>query len=96
LYDEEHPALLAGALHEQLSLSPSARAVVMAPLRDEATREFVSKFQEELCHQRQPLQCIEEGIVTGQDDWGEDEDGQTVDCWWAVINRHNSDTKEVD
>lgn len=87
LYDDDHPSLLAGAIHEQLSHGPDARVLVMVPLRDEVTRKLKSTFQEQLLHQRLPLVCIDESLATGQDDWGDDDEGQEVTCWWAIFKR---------
>ena len=87
LYDDDHPALLASAIHEQLSLSPSALAMVMIPIRDEVTRKLKEAFLEELLHQSNPLVAVDQDFVTGQDDWGEDDEGQEVNCWWGIFAR---------
>jgi hypothetical protein len=59
----------------------------MVPYRDEATRDLVRMLQEELLRQTPPLACIDERIVTGQDDWGEEDEGQNVDCWLGIFQR---------
>lgn len=64
----------------------------MVPLRDQVTHKLVSAFQEELLNQRQPLQCVEESMMTGRDDWGEAGEGQEVSCWWAIIKKVVLDT----
>ncbi|OIW26112.1 hypothetical protein CONLIGDRAFT_684642 [Coniochaeta ligniaria NRRL 30616] len=94
LYDDDHPSLLAGTIHEQLSLSSNARVLVMVPLRDETTRKLKSTFQKQLLQQRQPLVCTGESMATGQDDWGEDDEGQEVNCWWAIFKRQDPATED--
>ncbi|KAB5549937.1 putative methyltransferase-domain-containing protein [Coniochaeta sp. 2T2.1] len=87
LYDDDHPALLASAIHEQLSLTASAVAMVMIPLRDETTRKLKAAFLEEMLNQSNPLVAVDQDFVTGQDDWGEDDEGQEVNCWWGIFAR---------
>ncbi|KAF9875899.1 hypothetical protein CkaCkLH20_06831 [Colletotrichum karsti] len=87
MYDDNHPGLLVGAFHEQLSLEEDARAVVMVPLRDETTKKLLKTFREVMSQQGRPLTCIEEGTLDGRDDWGEAEEGSPVSCWWGVFAR---------
>ncbi|KXH54586.1 hypothetical protein CNYM01_04085 [Colletotrichum nymphaeae SA-01] len=87
LYDDCHPGLLAGAFSEQLSTADDARAVVMVPLRDETTKKLLKAFRDAMGSQENPLLCIEEGTLDGQDDWGEDEEGTDVTCWWGIFAR---------
>lgn len=89
LYDDDHPALLAAAVDEQLSLDQGARAMIMVPQRDTATIKLLSAFREELNSKDIPLDCLEETVVAGQDDWGgdEDEEGAHVKCWLGIFGR---------
>lgn len=89
LYDDDHPALLAAAIDEQLSLDQDARAMVMVPQRDAITIKLLSAFREELTSKNIPLECLEETVVAGQDDWGgdEDEEGAHVKCWLGIFGR---------
>lgn len=59
----------------------------MVPYRDEATRKLVRMLREELLCRNTPLACIGERMVTGQDDWGEEDEGQHVDCWLGIFQR---------
>ncbi|OHE97427.1 hypothetical protein CORC01_07209 [Colletotrichum orchidophilum] len=59
----------------KLSIEDDARAVVMVPLRDETTKKLLKTFRDAMGSQGRPLNCIEEGTLDGQDDWGEDEEG---------------------
>ncbi|KAF6836902.1 hypothetical protein CMUS01_05265 [Colletotrichum musicola] len=87
MYDDDHPSLLAGAFSEQLALEEDARAVVMVPLRDETTKKLLESFRNAMGKQEPPLTCIEEGILKGQDDWDEAEEGNQVSCWWGIFAR---------
>ncbi|UQC88082.1 uncharacterized protein CLUP02_13604 [Colletotrichum lupini] len=87
LYDDCHPGLLAGAFSEQLSIADDARAVVMVPLRDETTKKLLKAFRDAMGSQENPLLCIEEGTLDGQDDWGEDKEGTDVTCWCNQLYR---------
>lgn len=91
LYDDNHPGLLAGAIDEQLSLSASARAMIMVPQRDAVTVKLLSALQDELASKPAPIVCLEETIVAGQDDWGatEDEEAGKVNCWLGIFARQN-------
>lgn len=90
MYDDDHPSLLAGAFSEQLALEDDARAVVMVPLRDETTKRLLKSFRDAMGRQDPPLTCIEEGILDGQDDWDEAEEGNQVNCWWGIFAREQS------
>lgn len=59
----------------------------MVPLRDEATRRLRDTFRAAMASQAMPLTCIEEGLLDGQDDWGEADDEDTVECWWGIFAR---------
>lgn len=90
LYDDDHPALLASAIDEQLALSPEARVLVMVPQRDEITKGLLETLRGELARRPSSLFCLEESIVDGQDDWGDDHDDdetQHVGFWWGVFGR---------
>ncbi|KAI0804328.1 putative methyltransferase-domain-containing protein [Xylaria sp. FL0064] len=87
MYDDDHPDLLASAIHEQLYDSPDSRAIVMVPMRDEITKEFIVQFRSSMKGGAFPLVPLEEHVLTGRDDWGDDDDGHEVECWWAVFGR---------
>ncbi|KAK5663513.1 hypothetical protein OQA88_3943 [Cercophora sp. LCS_1] len=72
LYDDNHPALLAGAIDEHLSLDSGARVLIMVPQRDEITKELLAILRDTLASGPTPLVCSDESIVPGQDDWGDD------------------------
>ncbi|KAL2165303.1 hypothetical protein VTH06DRAFT_600 [Thermothelomyces fergusii] len=89
LYDDDHPALLAGTIDEQLALGADARVLAMVPRRDEITRGLLSSLREELGRRSRPLVCLEESVVGGQDDWGDEHDDgmRHVDFWWGIFGR---------
>lgn len=90
LYDDDHPALLAGTINEQLSLSSDSRVLVMVPQRDETTKGLLVTLRTEMLHHRSPLVCEEENIVAGEDDWGDDgddDDAKRVGFWWGIFRR---------
>lgn len=89
LYDDNHPALLASAIDEQLALSPDARTLIMVPQRDETTKRLLRLLTEELARRFNSLVCLDENIVAGQDDWGDDNDDEarSVDFWWGIFGR---------
>ncbi|KAL2260149.1 hypothetical protein VTK26DRAFT_5936 [Humicola hyalothermophila] len=91
LYDDDHPALLASAIDEQLSLSPEARVLAMVPQRDEITKGLLAVLQDELARRPNPLRCLQESMVAGQDDWGDDNDDDDetrhVGFWWGIFGR---------
>jgi hypothetical protein len=91
LYDDDHPTLLATAIDEQLALDPDARVLVMVPQRDEITKGLLASLREELMSRpNRPLLCLEERIVDGQDDWGDehdDDETQDVSFWWGLFGR---------
>jgi hypothetical protein len=59
----------------------------MAPLRDETAHRLLESFRIIVAEGEQQLECLEQHHLSGQDDWGEDEDLQQVQCWWAVFRR---------
>jgi len=59
----------------------------MVPYRDEVTRKLARTLREQLLLQEAPLACIAERMVTGQDDWGDGDEGQHVDCWLGIFQR---------
>ncbi|KAK0670759.1 putative methyltransferase-domain-containing protein [Cercophora samala] len=89
LYDDDHPALLASAIDEQLALNPNARVLVMVPQRDEITKGLCKTLRAELGKQTSPLICHHENIVAGEDDWGDgnNDDSQQVGFWWGILGR---------
>lgn len=90
LYDDDHPALLAGAIDEQLSLVSDARVLIMVPQRDETTKGLLAALRIQMAQQKTPLVCVEENIVAGEDDWGEDDDedeSTRVGFWWGIFRR---------
>jgi hypothetical protein len=93
LYDDDHPALLATAIDEQLALNPDARVLIMVPQRDETTKGLLANLRGELSRQPNPLSCMKEDIVDGQDDWGnehDDDETPSVGFWWGVFGRDRS------
>ncbi|KAF3357431.1 hypothetical protein VDGD_00997 [Verticillium dahliae] len=92
MYDDIHPVLLAGAFSEHLSFDSDSRAVVMVPLRDETTRNLLKTFRASMEAGPDVLQCIEEGTLDGQDDWGEGDDSSLISCWWGVFARTQANT----
>ncbi|KUI58667.1 Protein-lysine N-methyltransferase EFM2 [Cytospora mali] len=93
LYDDVHPGLLAGAIDEQLSMDPDARAMIMVPQRDATTIKLLSAFRNEMASKSAPLVCLEETVVAGQDDWGggDDDESGRVKCWYGVFGRQRLD-----
>ncbi|KAK0748057.1 putative methyltransferase-domain-containing protein [Apiosordaria backusii] len=89
LYDDDHPALLASAIDEQLALNPDARVLVMVPQRDEITKGLCRTLRDELGKQTNPFICHHENIVAGEDDWGDGNDdiSQQVGFWWGILGR---------
>ncbi|KAI1811772.1 putative methyltransferase-domain-containing protein [Poronia punctata] len=87
LYDDNHPGLLASAIHQQLADSNESRAIVMSPLRDEVTKRLIKKFKAEMRAGPLPMVIIEQRTITGRDDWGDEDEPQTVECWWAIFAR---------
>ncbi|KAK4154747.1 putative methyltransferase-domain-containing protein [Chaetomidium leptoderma] len=90
LYDDDHPALLTSAVDEQLALNSDARVLVMVPQRDEITKGLLCTLREELAQRPHPLLCLEESIVDGQDDWGDEHDHDemgNVGFWWGIFGR---------
>lgn len=90
LYDESHPGLLHSAIMQQMALSPDARLVVMVPQRDRATVGFTHNLRSLLETGERPLECLEEGNIDQQDDWGDDDDEEPeehekVKCWLGVF-----------
>lgn len=93
LYDDDHPALLAGAIDEQLSLDGDARVMVMVPQRDATTAKLLSALKIDMSSRQIPLICLEESVVAGQDDWGNDNDAEAgqLKCWHGIFGRQRSD-----
>ena len=88
LYDDNHPQLLSQAINEQLALGAEARALIMVPQRDDVTKRLLATLREELASYS--LCCLNENIVAGQDDWGDDnEEDETkhVGFWWGIFAR---------
>lgn len=88
MYDDNHPELLTDAISKQLALGPDSRAVVMVPMRDATTRKLKDSFVELMAGGEEPIDCVEQGELGGQDDWEADED--EVKCWWGVFGRRRS------
>lgn len=96
LYNDNHPYLLSAALDEQLARSSDARALIMVPQRDETTKCLLSALRDNLARGQNSLVCLEESVVAGQDDWGDDDDGDetsNVGFWWGVFGRDQATTK---
>ncbi|KAI0452677.1 putative methyltransferase-domain-containing protein [Xylaria acuta] len=87
IYDDDHPELLSSAIHENLLDNPESRAIVMVPLRDQITKRLIAKFRSSMNASTLPLVALEEHVITGQDDWGDDEASQAVECWLAIFGR---------
>jgi hypothetical protein len=87
IYDDDHPDLLADAVHQQLSREEEARALIMVPLRDETTKRLLSIFRNKLAEEARQIICVQEDTVPGEDDWDGDDDSHTLDCWWGVFKR---------
>ncbi|KAK4166299.1 putative methyltransferase-domain-containing protein [Cladorrhinum sp. PSN259] len=93
LYDDDHPALLTGAIDEQLALNSDARVLIMVPQRDEITKGLTKMLRQGLEQQEQPLVCYHENIVAGEDDWGDasdDNEASRVGFWWGIFGRDHS------
>ncbi|KAK0618006.1 putative methyltransferase-domain-containing protein [Bombardia bombarda] len=98
VYDDNHPVLLASATNAHLSLCPDARALAMIPMRDETTDRLLAIFKSEMLGQKSsgdggPLFCVAESLVSGQDDWGaeDDEESRHVGFWWGVFARREGE-----
>ncbi|KAG6023752.1 hypothetical protein E4U41_001937 [Claviceps citrina] len=87
MYDDDHPALLASAISQQLALDPESRAVVMVPQRDATTMRLLGAFKQAMLDLDGPLSCVEEDELAGQDDWGEDDEAGSVRCWFGTFSR---------
>ncbi|KAK4229746.1 putative methyltransferase-domain-containing protein [Podospora fimiseda] len=90
LYDDNHPALLTGAIDEQLALNSDARVLIMVPQRDEITKGLTRMLRQGLEQQVNPLVCYHENIVAGEDDWGDandDSEADRVGFWWGIFGR---------
>lgn len=90
MYDDDHPALLASAISQQLALGAESRAVVMVPQRDATTVRLLDAFRQAMLDLDGPLSCVEEDELAGQDDWVEDDEGGNVRCWLGVFSRGSS------
>lgn len=96
LYNDDHPNLLAGAIDERLALNTDARALVMVPQRDTTTMNLTSTLKDEMASKVKPLVCLEETVVSGQDDWGDDgdEEAANVKCWLGIFGRRSADASQ--
>ncbi|GAP84315.1 putative rapid response to glucose protein [Rosellinia necatrix] len=90
IYDDEHPILLSSAIHTQLRDNPNSRAIVMAPIRDEVTKNLIAQFRSNMETGTLSLEVLAEQTLTGQDDWGDGDDSQLVECWWAVFGKQST------
>ncbi|GAB0138933.1 hypothetical protein EsDP_00007152 [Epichloe bromicola] len=90
MYDDDHPALLASAISQQLALGAESRAVVMVPQRDATTVRLLDAFRQAMLDLDGPLSCVEEDELAGQDDWVEDDEGGNVRCWLGLFSRGSS------
>lgn len=87
MYDDDHPALLASAISQQLALDAESRAVVMVPQRDATTVGLLGAFKQAMQDLDGPISCIEQDELAGQDDWVEDDEAGNVRCWLGVFSR---------
>ncbi|KAI1464263.1 putative methyltransferase-domain-containing protein [Daldinia caldariorum] len=85
LYDDDHPELLASAIIAHLAKDENARAIVMVPQRDLATKKLTAKFLSTTIVSG--LSVLEQNTLVGQDDWDEDGEDSGIECWWAVFGR---------
>lgn len=86
MYDDNHPELLHDAISKQLAHGPDARAVVMVPKRDAVTEGLLASFLGLMVGGTEPIDCLEQGELGNQDDWGAAEE---VKCWWGVFGRRS-------
>lgn len=89
LYDDDHPELLAGAIDDYLSIDPHARALVMVPQRDDITIGLISAFRDLMAAKCPSLICLEESLEFGQDDWGNGDEEEQVNCWLGIFGREH-------
>ncbi|KAG6113570.1 hypothetical protein E4U31_000446 [Claviceps sp. LM219 group G6] len=92
MYDDDHPALLASAISQQLALDAESRAVVMVPQRDATTVGLLGAFKQAMQDLDGPISCIEQDELAGQDDWVEDDEaGNAIasdhDIEWCGVLR---------
>jgi len=59
----------------------------MVPLRDQTTLGLLDSFRAILAQAPEPLACVDQGELAGQDDWDDDEESSHVQCWWGVFCR---------
>lgn len=59
----------------------------MVPIRDQITKALVTQFQLHMSSGILSLVALEEHVLTGQDDWGNDGESQAVECWWAIFGK---------
>lgn len=90
MYDDDHPSLLASAIHSHLAPGSSSRAVVMVPRRDAATERLLASFKQAMLALDPPLYCCDEDELAGQDDWVDDDDEGQVRCWLGVFSRERA------
>jgi hypothetical protein len=60
----------------------------MVPLRDKTTINLLSTFRqflESATEHQSSLTCLAESTVFGQDDWEEDSEPTSIECWWGVF-----------
>jgi D-xylulose reductase len=85
LYSPDHPRMLVDTIDVWLSREDSARVIVEFPYRD-AYLPQIKDFRQRMLDIG--LRIAEEGEETGYDDWGEDQDDDSlVTCWWACWTR---------
>ncbi|KAI1435558.1 putative methyltransferase-domain-containing protein [Xylaria sp. CBS 124048] len=87
IYDDCHPDLLASTIQEQSCRNLDSRVIVMSPIRDQTTKKLVAQFRSKMGNGALPFVILEEHTLIGEDDWGNDEEFQTVECWWAIFGR---------
>jgi hypothetical protein len=61
----------------------------MVPIRDQITKKLISQFRSKMNDGALHLVVLEEHTIIGQDDWGDDDESQAVECWWAVFGRQS-------
>lgn len=59
----------------------------MTPMRDQITKKLITQFLSNMRDGSLSLVPLEEQVLAGQDDWGDDEESRVVECWWAVFGR---------
>jgi hypothetical protein len=59
----------------------------MVPIRDQITKGLITQFQSRMKTGGSSLVVLQEHTLTGQDDWGDDDESQEVECWCGVFGR---------